>query len=296
MIDLKKIIIDAKYFFKRGPVSERRLWRKAAREALFEKRMKSTRWGVSYSVFDGEELLEYSLRSIRDEVDYINVVYQLISWYGKPASPDLLPLLRSLQKNGLIDELIEFTPDISVRAKENERNKRNIGLTRARLNKCRYFMSMDCDEFYVGSQISESKKNIVKHGLTHSYCIYVPYGFSPVQRPRDWPKGDVGFVPFFARLYPWSRLKITRGHICTTDPTRCLAAGPFSRQKVLTMVTMHHLSLVRKDLAGKFDNSSSRHKLEPQLTPASVYDEANYYTVENQFNIDLSQFKLNVLK
>ena len=38
--------------------------------------------GVSYNVFDGEELLESSIKSIRDNVDHISVVYQTISNFG----------------------------------------------------------------------------------------------------------------------------------------------------------------------------------------------------------------------
>ena len=40
------------------------------------------KWGVSYSIFDGIELLEHSIKSIRNSCDYINVVYSNISWYG----------------------------------------------------------------------------------------------------------------------------------------------------------------------------------------------------------------------
>ena len=39
--------------------------------------------GVSYNLFDGEELLESSIKSIRKNVDYISVVYQTISNFCK---------------------------------------------------------------------------------------------------------------------------------------------------------------------------------------------------------------------
>ena len=38
--------------------------------------------GISYSVWDGEELLEASIKSVRENADYINVVWQKKSWYG----------------------------------------------------------------------------------------------------------------------------------------------------------------------------------------------------------------------
>ncbi len=38
--------------------------------------------GVSYNLFDGEELLEKSILSIRENVDYISVVFQMVSNLG----------------------------------------------------------------------------------------------------------------------------------------------------------------------------------------------------------------------
>ena len=53
--------------------------------------------GVSYNVFDGEELLESSIKSIRSEVDYISVVYQTVSNFGNQCSEELIPLLNRLK-------------------------------------------------------------------------------------------------------------------------------------------------------------------------------------------------------
>ncbi len=284
MFDLAKLWIEIRYALKRGKKSERLAWREAAREELIEKRLKESRWGVSYSVFDGEELLEASIRAIRGEVDYINVVHQPVSWYGKPASPELAPFLESLLKQGLIDELIEFRPDLKLKARVNERRKRDLGLKKARERGCDYFMSMDCDEFYVAGQVAATKRKIIKRGLSHSYCPIVVYGEKPTLRPSAPPEG-MGFVPFFAKLGPRSKMKITRRHICETDPTRCVAAGFFSRQQIMATVVMHHFSLVRKNLPEKFDNSSGKHK--EYATPPSRYDESNCHTVKNYFGIDV---------
>ena len=51
------------------------------------------RLGASYSVFDSEELLEYSIKSIRKNVDYISVVYQTVSNHVIPCNEGLVPLL-----------------------------------------------------------------------------------------------------------------------------------------------------------------------------------------------------------
>ena len=52
--------------------------------------------GISYNLFDGEELLEYSINSVRDSCDHINVVYQKISNWGEPCSKDLEDILHDL--------------------------------------------------------------------------------------------------------------------------------------------------------------------------------------------------------
>jgi hypothetical protein len=63
--------------------------------------------GISYNVFDGEELLENSIKSIRDNVDYVSVVYQTVSNFGNPCDDGLVPLLEKLVKDGLVDEIFE---------------------------------------------------------------------------------------------------------------------------------------------------------------------------------------------
>lgn len=88
--------------------------------------------GVSYSVMDGEEMLEFAIRSIRSEVDYVNVVWQKLSWFGTMCSDELEPTLERLKNEGLIDELIFFTPDLKAIPAENEAKKRNMGLKAAR--------------------------------------------------------------------------------------------------------------------------------------------------------------------
>ena len=103
--------------------------------------------GVSYNLFDGEELLEGSIKSIRESVDYVSVVYQTISNFGDAANDRLVPLLNKLKEEGLIDELFEFRPNVNKGGHFNELNKRNIGIALSQGAGCTHHMSMDSDEF-----------------------------------------------------------------------------------------------------------------------------------------------------
>lgn len=76
--NMKKILIRLRCSFIINKKIRKNI-RKVLLEKLDKKFFKSLKWGVSYSVFDGEELLEASIKAIRECVDYVNVVYQLKS-------------------------------------------------------------------------------------------------------------------------------------------------------------------------------------------------------------------------
>lgn len=75
--------------------------------------------GLSYNLWDGEELLISSLQNIRDVVDYISIVYQNISNHGEEKE-NLTPLMKLLKHNHTIDEYYFFSPDSSLDAHTNE--------------------------------------------------------------------------------------------------------------------------------------------------------------------------------
>lgn len=74
--------------------------------------------GICYMVFDGEELLEFAVKSIRNVIDYISVTYQDVSYFGNKADPNLLPYLENLKKEGLIDEILFYKTDLSIHHKQ----------------------------------------------------------------------------------------------------------------------------------------------------------------------------------
>ena len=135
--------------------------------------------GVSYSIFDSEELLAYSIKSIMDNVDYISVVYQTVSNHGIPCNEGLVPFLEDLKQMGLIDELVLFEPDLSYMDGEHasikETKKRNIGLELSRKNGCDYHMVVDADEFYTQEQFAYMKKVMEDEGLETGYCQHIQY-------------------------------------------------------------------------------------------------------------------------
>ena len=103
--------------------------------------------GVAYNFFDGEELLESSIKSIRNNVDYITVIYQQISNFGLNSKINIKDFLQDLVNKKLIDDFIEYKPRVGAGGHFNEIVKRNLGLYECSRENCTHFLLMDSDEF-----------------------------------------------------------------------------------------------------------------------------------------------------
>jgi len=209
--------------------------------------------GISYNLFDGEELLESSIKSIRDNVEYISVVYQTISNFGNDCNEDLVSLLKSLKEEGLIDELYDYKPNLKAGGHFNEITKRNIGLFLSERNNCTHHMAMDSDEFYTSIQFINMKNEMKEGSYDSSACQMTTYYKEPIYRLE--PKEDY-YVSLLFKIKPGRRYEINCPFPVLVDPTRRMEFGKF---KVFERedIEMHHMSYVRKDIRTKLTNSSA---------------------------------------
>lgn len=209
--------------------------------------------GVSYNVFDGEELLESSIKSIRDNVDYVSVVYQTESNFGNPCSDELIPLLEKLKSEGLIDELFEYRPNINKGGHYNEIRKRNIGLTLSEGVGCTHHMTMDSDEFYTDEQFKFMKKTMEEGDYDSSACQMKTYFKDPTYEIR--PMNEY-YVSLIFKIRQGKEFVMGLPFPVLVDPTRRMDSG---KCKIFTRdeVEMYHMSYVRKDMRSKLTNSSS---------------------------------------
>lgn len=254
--------------------------------------------GVSYNVFDGEELLEGSIKQIRSEVDYISVVYQTISNFGDTCDKNLIPLLNELKSKGLVDEIYPYFP-LSGNGHGNELNKRNIGLELSKKNGCTHHMSMDTDEYYDLDQFKYLKKIVIDGDFDSSACQMTTYYKEPIYRLE--PKEEY-YVSLIYKIREGVQFNIV-GFPVMVDPTRRMDCGNF-KNFTRDEIEMHHMSYVRKNINKKMNNSSAKINFQneiPKLTeyfnnwkfgkkalmpgrPPSEYD---IIQTENKFNITL---------
>jgi hypothetical protein len=216
--------------------------------------------GVTYIVFDGIELLEHSIRQIRPHVDYVNVIYQEISWFGSTIQKEDLQTLNLLKRSNLIDDLTKFTNFSPIRdksltgitkAKSYERAKRQLGLDMSLTRGCTHYLCMDVDEFYISDEFAEAKSQIIKMEYVQTAVRMINY----VNIPTIHRGYDSNRVPFICKITRAS--KMTPSFFVKCDPTRGITGGPSGRYEFKpTEITMHHMETVRKNLLLKYDSTT----------------------------------------
>lgn len=254
--------------------------------------------GASYNAFDDSvELLRDSIVSIRDNVDYVSVVYQKISNYGQQGKPETLELLKELQDDKLIDDCFLFEPKVG-HGSINEVNKRNYGLQTCKNASCTHFMTMDCDEYYKQVEFANAKDIICKEDYDTTICSIQNYFKKPTYQIRPFNKLT---VPFITRINDKLSYNKSNKFPTLVDPTRRSIPGKwhlFERD----IIEMHHFSYVRSNIRDKLTNSSARGCFKQIDNFITLYDDykpgdtfwiseppgkETTVEVENFFNINL---------
>lgn len=210
--------------------------------------------GLAYNIFNGDELLEDSLKRLRPLSDYIVLTYQTISNVGL-VSKDILPSLNKIDPQ-LFDEIICFEPIFSLSPPINETNKRNLGLELCKQNDCTHYMSIDCDEFYRVEQFINAKNKIIKNNYESTACELVNYFHNASNQMIEHKQ----YVPFITKITEINH-EYRANFIVTIDPTRIVPnKNQFCFHK--DFLLMHHMSCVRKDynsMKSKLQNSPNKH-------------------------------------
>lgn len=255
--------------------------------------------GAAYNIFDGEELLEGSIKSIRSCVDVVIVVYQTLSNWGN-TNEKLQDTLITLQNKKLIDELILYNPQLNgTHPHFNETNKRRKGYMACLKHSCTHFLLMDCDEYYFKKDFNNVKEIIKNENYSGSACQIATYYHKPeylIQPHYTY------FVPFIHECQEAMKIGIAQDRYpVPADPTRkCSSINKFwiiGREKL----EMQHYSYVRNNIAKKLYNSSAKFNFNDIRTHIDKFnsfkigDELIYFSkyhtikeVENYFKIKIN--------
>lgn len=204
-----------------------------------------------YTVFDGMELLAKAIDTIRPHVDVVIICYQTVSNTGRHMAPDDVDILKSMVGENTI---LSYNTDMRVNAKVNERRKHTMMIDYARKVGATHFLLSATDHFYdpvefeFGKRLVDSMDYDATFTGMYTYFRHPTWQITPVENY---------FMPFICKLYPSTTIERVRNFPLRVDPSVQMNTWknwylfkPFE-------IMMHHFSLVRWDIRGKFTNAAS---------------------------------------
>jgi len=210
---------------------------------------------LTINAFDATELLEPLITEIRDQVDHVAAIWQKKSYWKNPMSKQDMDEIHRLKDMGLVDELIEFKPNFVKYSREQECDKRNMGIELMKQNGSSHILNIDADEFYDADQFRFAKDMINEKGYTITYCSYVNY-YRDFSHYLVYPFRP--FVPFIHSTF-W-RYTYQGSAPGPTDPTRRIN-NPHNFGTYIFKdeeLRMGHASWIRKDIRTKLTNWSAK--------------------------------------
>ena len=222
---------------------------------------------MTINSFDSSELLEPLISEIRDQIDHVACIWQKKSYWQNPIDPGDLAELHRLKEIGLVDELIEFKPDFSAYSRNQECEKRNMGIDLMKERGFSHIINTDADELYDKDQFKYAKDKIIKEGWTITYCSYVNY-YKDFEHYLVYPFRP--FVPFIHSTY----FKYTYESSAPgpSDPTRRIF-NPMNLGTYMfedNEIRMQHLAWIRRSIRKKLENWSAKNHFPKELIDKAV--------------------------
>lgn len=239
---------------------------------------------ICYTVFDGLELLEKSIQNINPHVDEIIICYQEISNKGN-ADKSIHAWLEATFDHYKNIHFVLYQTDLKLNPKENERRKHQLMIDAARFFDCTHFIMAATDHFYNGDQVEFAKKFVIEHDLDLSLTFMYTYYKNPCWQLTPL---EQYYMPFICRLYKHTKIEKVSYFPVRVDPS--VQINTFQKWMVFAPehVMLHHYSMIRKDIKGKFENAASPWK--PEQIEKFV-EEFNGYSPENNDGIYYFQGK-----
>lgn len=233
---------------------------------------------LTINAFDASELLHDLILEIRDQVDWVAAIYQKKSYWKNPMDRKDMAELERLKSLGLVDELIEFKPDFGNYSRNQECEKRNMGIKLMAERGCSHVLNIDADEFYDKDQFRYAKEKINKMGYPITYWSYVNY-YRDFNHYLVYP-----FRPFVPGIHSTFFNYTYEGPAPgPTDPTRRinnpLNIGTYVFED--EEIRMGHAAWIRRDIRKKLVNWSAKNHFSKQVLEDAVKRWENWKEGDN---------------
>ena len=229
--------------------------------------------GAIYTIFNGLELLEGSIRQIENYVDKVFISWQGISNRGETTTqtPD-----RFIHRQR---ELLTYAPDLTLNTKENERRKFNNAIQHLKRNGFTHFILLACDHYYKPEEFIRA----IEKGKDFDVSVTSMFTYFKHPTWRLIPR-ETYFMPFICNIHPETAVDKTPYSQAHTDPSVRINTRKsfyiFKEDEIM----LHHFSAVRYDIFNKYRNSASGIRWTPEQL--SQYEkEFNSYDLEKNEGI-----------
>jgi hypothetical protein len=222
-----------------------------------------------YSVFNGRELLNPSIAQIVDYVDLIIIAWQNTGWNGKP-DPGIEYFINQYKgRDKFITVKFDCNPNINPKA--NEILKHNLLLDTARENGCTHFFMSATDHFYLPEQFEKWKEHAADYDVTFTsmftYYKYPTWQLTPIE---DY------LMPWIMKIHTESKFQKLSDFPAHIDPSiklnTCSKFYIYNENQIM----LHHMSMVRYNMADKFNNSASRFRWGAEKANEYLQEFLNY--------------------
>jgi hypothetical protein len=213
-----------------------------------------------YTVYNGLELLEKSIEQIYPHVYEVVVCFQQTSNKGERCKK-VMPYVLDLASNRIKIHLVEFTPNLELSTKENERRKHQLMVDYAKAIGCSHFFLSATDHFYHPEQVVYAKHQVEMRALDASFTKMYTYYKHPTWQLTPM---EEYYMPFICKLYPFTRIERVPKFPVKVDPSvqmnTCAKWHLFDESEVV----LHHYSMIREDINNKFNNAAASIRWKPE--------------------------------
>jgi len=214
--------------------------------------------GAIYSTFYDLDMIEDSILSIRNAVDYIVVVHQKIGFNGSKEPNFNKGILKRLLDNKLVDDIIYYE---GTDAKNGMLEKLNIGLKNIKKNNCDYVIAMSPDENYNAKEINEEIDYMRTNNIDTLYMPIKAYYYD-----REHYFIDTYFSQTIHKIDDRIYERSNTYYLC--DPQKKMKEGNFK----LSKYHCHHYTFMKEKYGNKLKNSIRTTVFRHRSDMQQIYD------------------------
>ncbi|MCK9446623.1 DUF3880 domain-containing protein [bacterium] len=221
---------------------ENETWKNLNISKQYRNNTKRFKIGAIYNTFYGLDIIEQSINSIKNIVDYIVIVHQNIGFNGNDEPIINKKILNRLIKNNMVNDIIYYNNEnISVQSGVLE--KRNIGLEYCKNNNCDFIIPLDADELYNNEELLNEINNMYDENIDTLYSPIYAYYYDNKHYFLD--------TYYVASVYKVDERKfeIIKTSVLM-DPVRKMKENNY---KISTM-PMHHFTFLKDSYVVKLNN------------------------------------------